>query len=302
MMCPNRTNLGQPMDRPTASVLIVDDDPFFLDYASNVLTDRGGLSVCTANSVDKALEFIDRSFFAVVILDLKMPPGAHFTSLNTAGGYKTGIALAREIKARLPAASLIIHTGGLDREAEEWFGTEKSVTFLYKTPDPNALLRTVNQMLHGRSSVRPFIVHGHDTATLQDLKNFLRDRSGFAEPIILAEQPSLGLTVAEKFEHYAALSDIAFVLMSADDWNFSAETNERQLARARQNVIFELGYFFGYLRRKSGRVILLHRGAIEIPSDLAGIAYIDVTNGIEQASEIIRREVYACLRSGESLA
>ena len=202
----------------------------------------------------------------------------------------------------MPAASLIIHTGGLDREAEEWFGTEKSVTFMYKTLDPSALLRTVNQTLHGRSAIRPFIVHGHNAATLQDLKNFLRYRLGLAEPIILAEQPPFGLTIAEKFEHYAALSDIAFVLMTADDPDFSGETDERKLARARQNVIFELGYFFGYLRRKSGRVILLHRGAIEIPSDLAGIAYIDVTNGIEQASEIIRREVYACLRSGESLA
>ncbi|WP_312865064.1 TIR domain-containing protein [Rhizobium leguminosarum] len=44
--------------------------------------------------------------------------------------------------------------------------------------------------------------------------------------------------------------------------------------RARQNVIFERGYFAGKLGR--GRVCLLRKGEVEIPSDLFGIIYTDM--------------------------
>jgi predicted nucleotide-binding protein len=49
----------------------------------------------------------------------------------------------------------------------------------------------------------------------------------------------------------------------------------------------------GKLGRKSGRIILLHKGPIEIPSDIIGIEYIDITNGIKSAGEGIRRELNA---------
>jgi len=40
--------------------------------------------------------------------------------------------------------------------------------------------------------------------------------------------------------------------------------------RARQNVIFELGFFYGLLGRYEGRVIALRKGDVEIPSDIHG--------------------------------
>lgn len=63
--------------------------------------------------------------------------------------------------------------------------------------------------------------------------------------------------------------------------------------RARQNVIFELGYFVGKFGRKSGRVIMLHKGALEIPSNLQGVIYMDITNGVTLAGEDIRKELEA---------
>jgi predicted nucleotide-binding protein len=52
-----------------------------------------------------------------------------------------------------------------------------------------------------------------------------------------------------------------------------------------------LGYFLGAMRRHSGRVVLLHKGQLELPSDLAGVVYIDIAHGIEAAGENIRREI-----------
>jgi hypothetical protein len=46
------------------------------------------------------------------------------------------------------------------------------------------------------------------------------------------------------------------------------------------------------------------KGPLDIPSDIAGIRYIDVTNGIESAGERIRRELQALgvLRSSADCA
>ncbi len=46
--------------------------------------------------------------------------------------------------------------------------------------------------------------------------------------------------------------------------------------RARQNVIFEHGYFIGKLGRK--RVVALVKGDLELPSDISGVLYLMVNN------------------------
>ena len=135
---------------------------------------------------------------------------------------------------------------------------------------------------------RAFIVHGHDESSKLQLKNFLQNRLHFDEPLILSELPSRGRTIIEKFEEHAKRADIAFALLTPDDFAASAGSG-----RARQNVVFELGYFLGILGRKTGRVFVLKKGDVEIPSDLQGVVYIDITHGIEAAAERIRSEIEA---------
>lgn len=108
---------------------------------------------------------------------------------------------------------------------------------------------------------------------------------------IIQDEPSAGRTIIEKFEEYAADCNVVFVLLTPDDHVATAtDPNERRW-RARQNVILELGYFLGKWTRKSGRVLLLHKGSIEIPSDIAGVTYIPIDAGIKSAGESIRREL-----------
>lgn len=89
------------------------------------------------------------------------------------------------------------------------------------------------------------------------------------------------------FEEETEGVGLVFVLLTPDD--FVDDTS----ARARQNVIFELGYFIGKLGRKSGRVIVLQKGEVDIPSDLSGILYIHIDNGIKEAGEKIRKAIDA---------
>jgi predicted nucleotide-binding protein len=114
-----------------------------------------------------------------------------------------------------------------------------------------------------------FVVHGHDEAALQAVARFLERLE--LPAIVLREQPDQGRTIIEKFEDCASRVGFAVVLLTPDD---IAGTSSAPAARARQNVIFELGYFAGKLGR--GRTCLLRRGAVEIPSDLYGVIYTEL--------------------------
>lgn len=139
-------------------------------------------------------------------------------------------------------------------------------------------------------NVLPFIVHGHDELTLFKLKDFLHNTLYFKEPIILKQMSDGGHTIIEKFEHYSEQIDLVFVLLTPDD------TLQNSTKRARQNVILELGYFMGKLGRKSGKIIVLKKGELEIPSDLKGVIEIDISNGIEMSNQKIRSELSSVVK------
>lgn len=119
-------------------------------------------------------------------------------------------------------------------------------------------------------SNKVFIVHGHDDGAKHMLARFI-ERLGL-ESIILQEQPDRGRTIIEKFEQSAEVG-YAVVLLTPDDVGGAVKADAPS-ARARQNVIFELGYFAGKLGR--GRVCLLKKGDVEIPSDLFGVVYTEL--------------------------
>jgi len=114
-----------------------------------------------------------------------------------------------------------------------------------------------------------FIIHGHDDA-LRAMVARVIERQGL-EAIILHEQSNSGRTIIEKFEEYANSCDFAIALFTPDD--LDSDSNNQDKFRARQNVLFELGFFYGKLGRKHTCVV--KKGKIEIPSDLHGIVYVD---------------------------
>jgi predicted nucleotide-binding protein len=112
-----------------------------------------------------------------------------------------------------------------------------------------------------------FVVHGHNDALRQNVARWLQTnlRSGFSV-VMLDAQPSEGRTLIDKFEHHAGKAAYVVVLMTADDvggpkrraGEDDAALVARLQPRARQNVVFELGYFAGHLGR--ARVAVLYEG------------------------------------------
>jgi predicted nucleotide-binding protein len=115
-----------------------------------------------------------------------------------------------------------------------------------------------------------FLVHGHDTGFLNEVARFLERLK--KTPVILREQPNAGKTIIEKFRDFADVG-YAIVLLTPDDRGAEVSLPfEKQQPRARQNVIFELGYFIGKLGRN--RVTALCAPNVEIPSDYLGVLFI----------------------------
>jgi predicted nucleotide-binding protein len=121
-------------------------------------------------------------------------------------------------------------------------------------------------------SNKVFIVHGHD-GELKESTARLVTKLGL-EPIILHEQANRGRTIIEKFADHAEQAGFAIVLLSTDDEGRSRETPSNPLKlRARQNVVFEMGFFFAKLGR--GRVRAVYKPGVEQPSDIHGILYVE---------------------------
>jgi predicted nucleotide-binding protein len=120
-----------------------------------------------------------------------------------------------------------------------------------------------------RETRKVFIVHGHDHSSREAVARFV-DRLDL-EAVILHEQPNAGRTIIEKFEFH---SDVGFavVLLTPDDLGATRSNSDSLKGRARQNVIFELGFFFGRLGRD--RVCALYTEGVELPSDIQGLVYI----------------------------
>jgi predicted nucleotide-binding protein len=116
-----------------------------------------------------------------------------------------------------------------------------------------------------------FVVHGHDHAVLHHVVRVL-ERATSREVTVLHEQANAGRTILEKFEAHAVAASYAVVLLTGDDEGSAVGGTPKP--RGRQNVIFELGFFFGTLGRQ--RVAVLLAPGVEQPSDIAGLVYIAI--------------------------
>jgi predicted nucleotide-binding protein len=132
-----------------------------------------------------------------------------------------------------------------------------------------------------------FIVHGRDDAAKTEVARLV-ERAGL-ETIILHEQANGGRTIIEKFEKHGGSAGFAIVIMTPDDVG-GLDPSTLQ-PRARQNVIGEMFWFAGRLGRE--RVCALKKGAIEVPTDFAGVGYVDMDASGAWKKDVLRELEHA---------
>ncbi len=276
------------MTPTTAEILWVDDDPYFIQYARDILQMRN-VTIREAGSVREAQDAMCAQLPDLVIIDMMMPSGEESESFASRGGFESGVVLAGWMKREFPQVPFV---GCSARSDCERFFRLYGSGFIPKPVFRDQLADFIDQALgRKKPTLKAFIVHGHDEATKFELKNYIQNTLGWSEPTILHERPSLGRSIIEKFEDEAATASVVFVLLTPDDKLGADAELDTASGQARQNVIFEMGYFVGRLGRRSGRVLLLYKGPLVLPSDLYGVVYIDISNGVAAAGEVIRREI-----------
>jgi predicted nucleotide-binding protein len=182
--------------------------------------------------------------------------------------------------------------------------SESIALFLETTPEPSpAVSRAETHALAagiarevrgdvGRSSreVEPnsvFVVHGHDTEGLAMLEEYLA--SVGVETVVLSRRNESPQSLFQKFISLASKANFAVVLLTADDYGASRRQYEadgvgdRALKfRARQNVILELGFFYGLLGWESVFVMQQEPNRVfpdfELPSDLGGVVFASMAD------------------------
>jgi len=142
-----------------------------------------------------------------------------------------------------------------------------------------------------KSSKNIFIVHGHNEEMKQSVARVIEKLD--LKPIILHEQPNQGLTIIEKFEEYSDVS-FAVVLLSPDDLAYPRDLSpEEAQFRARQNVIFELGFFVGRLGRSHVFILYGKSENFEIPIDYTGVLYTPFDDSDKWQLDLVK-ELKAC--------
>lgn len=278
-----------------ATIAVVDDD-----FALEALVDSlrfAGHDAIRYKSAQAALESVDEVANSdVVVLDIIMECPDSLSEVQARGGYRTGQVLLAKLREKNPSLPVLVLSATRDRDLINEVSSQPNTLFLAKwdAPTPGEVLAAVAELLgQPPPEQRPqaFIVHGQDEVAKLALKNYLQNTLGFPEPVVLHEAPSLGRTIIEKFEDEAANAALVFVLLTPDDVIAPIGAADDEKRRARQNVIFEMGYFLGVLGRTSGRVFLLYKAPLELPSDMCGVIYIDIAEGIDAAGEAIRKEL-----------
>ena len=220
----------------------------------------------------KAIEGLQKALDAIPELEL-----LQFDSLEVQKWRRgTQSVIANTFGARSPHVRDFTH-------ALEWIDQEKAEVVLksmleeieeYWEDKDRGPSSSKTQRREQPSPKEIFVIHGRDNEAKETVARFLTRLA--LTPVILHEQPNQGRTIIEKFERNAQVG-FAVALLTPDDVGALKNEEKKLKPRARQNVVFELGYFLGRLGRE--RVCALTKGNVELPSDYDGVAYISLDDG-----------------------
>lgn len=171
----------------------------------------------------------------------------------------------------------------------------KAIELAVKALDDDLFGEVIGQTTNPSNNFDPksiFIVHGHNHEAKNELELFLKELG--LKPIVLHREADEGQTIIEKFERHSNVG-FAIVLLTPDDAVAPSHRDtgikESVESRARQNVIFEFGFFVGRLGRN--RVCCLHQQPVTLPSDLSGLIYKPFKAHIEEVKYAIIKELKA---------
>ncbi len=172
-------------------------------------------------------------------------------------------------------------------EILNWWPSKGTLQFQGKNPEPfKASLAAAagapapTPAVSVPAAAKIFVVHGHDREARDQLELVLM-RLGL-QPFILQNADGGSKTIIEALEqHIYQEAAFGIVLLTPDDYGYTkGKADADRQPRARQNVILEMGMVMAALGR--GRMVILKKGALELPSDAGGILYIEFNDHVRE--------------------
>ncbi|HEX6904540.1 MAG TPA: SAV_2336 N-terminal domain-related protein [Thermoanaerobaculia bacterium] len=251
-------------EKATAKILLADNNQQQINIWGALLREEG-YEVIMAPSSAAAQSLLNQNGFDLAILDLRLERDEDETDVS-------GLRLAELYGSSVPVIILTgIPTVDIAVRALRRRGrSSPAVALIGKSDGPKPLLDAV------RKAIKPkvFLSYGHDNIAFMELSELLE--SGGVHVIGLHKQPVARQSIFESFEEYSAVQ-LAVVLITPDD--VGARKGETLRPRARQNVVFELGFLLGKLGHN--RVVALVKQEdepIEWPY-WSGIQYLEMSPG-----------------------
>lgn len=268
------------------SVLLVDDNDADAAYLEE-LVQACGYEVVRARSSAEALRKLRATSFRAMILDLNL-------GVSVGDGF---LVMDRMLFENINVSTQIVsHSADLDRVSAvasryPFVRTRplpKQELYVYKTFLEAFLKDSSALVVKAADSKGVFLVHGRDLQQRDRIERIVRSLG--LRPIILSAQAQQGKTIIELFEQHAQNSVYAIVLLTADDVG-RVQSENVEHSRARQNVIFELGFFYAKLGRD--HVMCLVPRGVEKPSDIDGILYVEMDTSDHELERRIIKELQA---------
>lgn len=254
-------------------ILFVDDDREYIDSLKSLFQQEENdqqekYNIVAASTANEARTLLSsESEFDLAIVDVRL---VSRQGVPEDQQDESGLYLARDIAEQ--GTPILILTGYPNyeyvRRVQTWFpdGTPAHINFVGKREESGAIIEVVKNSLRGRNV---FIVHGHNRLARLEVTEFIRD-CGLV-PIVLQEKAHEGRTIFQQFEYYSSVAYVLVLLTPDDECHGSDGKDEK---RARQNVIFELGYFIAKYGPRRVKALVYEN--VVLPSDLDGMLYIRV--------------------------
>jgi predicted nucleotide-binding protein len=268
-------------DRIRPKVLIVDDQENWQAALTRICSDQE-LTVTLACSLDGARVELDSSRFAVIILDMIPPDDSTITGVEQSPS-EIDIFLTL-IGNRYKHTPVLLLSGSITVYERHRVLEKKGIVTkaLRKNVSMQEIADCINELLgiptlpyrDAEPSGDVFVVYGHDLLARESVLRVIEKLELHA--IILPEQIIDGKTIIESIEHHSNAGFVV-VLLTPDDRGYQKDRPRLVKLRARQNVIFELGFCMGKLGRN--KVCALYKDGVELPSDFQGLRYISMDDG-----------------------
>ena len=127
-------------------IIIVEDEPFFIERLKLILGEEGGYEiVCSYSSAEEAISGYEAGSAEVMLVDIMLP------------GI-SGIELIKRIKDKDPIVEIVAFTGSEDRETVLEAIRAGASGYLLKDMSPGDIYDSLNTISNGGSPMSPRIV------------------------------------------------------------------------------------------------------------------------------------------------